>query len=96
MSDETPPVSTGPVETGPVETLSFDAALAELQGVVAQLESGTLPLEDAIAAFERGVRLHERCSALLDQAELRVQRLVEEAGGALRAVDLENGDADGK
>jgi len=85
-----------PFEAGPVETLSFDAALAELQGVVAQLESGTLPLEDAIAAFERGVRLHERCSALLDQAELRVQRLVEEAGGALRAVDLENGDADGK
>jgi exodeoxyribonuclease VII small subunit len=73
----------------PVETLSFDAALAELQDVVAQLETGTLPLESAIAAFERGVRLHERCAALLDQAELRVQRLVEEAGGALRAVDLD-------
>jgi exodeoxyribonuclease VII small subunit len=72
-----------------LETLSFDAALAQLQDVVAQLEAGTLPLEEAIAAFERGVRLHRRCAALLDQAELRVQRLVEEAGGALRAVDLD-------
>jgi len=73
----------------PVDTLTFDAALAELQDVVGQLESGNLPLEAAIAAFERGVQLHDRCARLLDEAELRVQRLVEEAGGALRAVELD-------
>ena len=73
----------------PAEALSFDAALAELQDVVGQLESGNLPLEAAIAAFERGVQLHDRCARLLDEAELRVQRLVEEAGGALRAVELD-------
>jgi exodeoxyribonuclease VII small subunit len=79
----------------PVETLSFDASLAELQDVVAQLESGNLPLEEAIAAFERGVQLHERCARLLDEAELRVQRLVEEAGGALRAVELDSDEPAG-
>jgi len=72
-----------------VAALTFDAALAELQDVVGQLESGNLPLEAAIAAFERGVQLHDRCARLLDEAELRVQRLVEEAGGALRAVELD-------
>jgi exodeoxyribonuclease VII small subunit len=79
----------------PVEALSFDAALAELQEVVARLESGALPLEEAIAAFERGVRLHDRCAALLDRAELRVQRLVEETGGALRTIDFGSEDANG-
>ena len=72
-----------------VAALSFDAALTELQEVVGQLESGNLPLEAAIAAFERGVQLHDRCARLLDEAELRVQRLVEEAGGALRAIELD-------
>ena len=78
-----------------VAALTFDAALAELQDVVGQLESGNLPLEEAIAAFERGVQLHERCARLLDEAELRVQRLVEEAGGALRAVELDGDEPAG-
>jgi len=79
----------------PVAGLSFDAALAALQEVVGQLESGSLPLEAAITAFERGVQLHERCARLLDEAELRVQRLVEEAGGALRAVELDGDEPAG-
>ncbi len=87
--------ATPPGGLPPVETLTFDAALAELQDVVGQLESGNLPLEEAIAAFERGVQLHERCARLLDEAELRVQRLVEEAGGALRAVELDSDEPAG-
>ncbi len=80
--------------TEPVETLSFDAALAELGEVVARLEAGGMPLEESIALYERGVALHARCAHLLDDAELRVQRLVEEAGGALRAIDLRPDDLD--
>ena len=69
-----------------VETLAFDDALAELQRTVADLEAGGQPLETTIELYERGVALHERCAALLGEAELRVATLVERAGGALRAM----------
>jgi exodeoxyribonuclease VII small subunit len=75
-----------------VASLPFDAALAELQAVVARLEGGGLALEDSIALYERGVALHEHCARLLGDAELRVQRLVERSGGALRTIDLRPGD----
>lgn len=78
--------------TDDLAALPFDAALAELQSVVAQLEGGGLALEASIALYERGVALHEHCARLLGDAELRVQRLLEAAGGALRAVDLEPAD----
>ena len=77
-----------------VADLAFDAALAQLAEVVARLEAGGLPLETSIALYERGVALHARCARLLDDAELRVQRLVDEAGGALRAIDVSPDDAD--
>ncbi len=86
-------VGAGASATG-VAALPFDAALAELQGVVGRLEQGNLPLEESIALYERGVALHEHCARLLTDAELRVQRLVESAGGALRALDLTPDDAD--
>jgi exodeoxyribonuclease VII small subunit len=72
--------------------LTFDQALAELQQVVAALEAGGTPLETSIALYERGVGLHERCAALLADAELRVSRLVERAGGAIEALDLKPSD----
>ena len=75
-----------------IAELPFDKALAELQSVVGRLESGGLALEDSIALYERGVALHERCAALLGNAELRVQRLVESAGGRLNTLDLRPDD----
>jgi exodeoxyribonuclease VII small subunit len=74
-------------------SVPFDAALAELQEVVGRLEAGGLPLEESIALYERGVALHDHCARLLTDAELRVQRLVEQAGGTLRALDFDP-DAD--
>ena len=70
-----------------IDALNFDAALAELQETVRRLEEGGLPLEEAIAIYERGVALHERCAQLLGDAELRVQRLVERGGGQVAIVD---------
>ncbi|MDQ6969621.1 MAG: exodeoxyribonuclease VII small subunit [Mariprofundus sp.] len=55
--------------------LSFEQALDGLNGLVERLESGALPLEESVAAFEQGVKLSRRCEALLDQAELRLQVL---------------------
>lgn len=75
-----------------IASLPFDDALVELQRTVALLEAGGQPLEEAIALYERGVALHERCARLLADAELRVKRLVERAGGALEAVEAAEGD----
>ena len=57
------------------EPLAFEEALGRLDEAVAALESGQLPLEDALLLFEEGVRLTRRCQEILDHAELRVQRL---------------------
>jgi exodeoxyribonuclease VII small subunit len=70
-----------------VATLSFDEALAELQRVVGELEQGGQALERSIELYERGVALHERCATLLNDAELRVQRLLERAAGQLTVAD---------
>jgi len=58
-----------------VNTLSFEQALAGLTELVEKLESGELPLEESVAAFEEGVKLSRRCEALLDQADQRLQVL---------------------
>ena len=71
-----------------IANLTFDEALAELQRTVAELEAGGGPLEASIAGYERGGALHERCATLLADAELRVRRLVERAGGAIEAIEL--------
>jgi exodeoxyribonuclease VII small subunit len=91
-ADRDRPAMASPVDPA-LADLPFDAALAELQEVVGRLEAGGLPLEESIALYERGVALHDHCARLLTDAELRVQRLVEQAGGTLRALDFDP-DAD--
>lgn len=76
-----------------IAALPFDKALAEFKQVVEKLETGNLALEESIALFEQGVLLQRRCEKMLSEAELRFQRLVESAGGKLRAVDLSLGEA---
>ncbi|MBV6658558.1 MAG: exodeoxyribonuclease VII small subunit [Devosiaceae bacterium] len=63
-------------------TLSFEAAMAELERIVDQLERGEVPLEDSIAIYERGEALKARCDALLKAAEERVEKIRVSAGGA--------------
>jgi exodeoxyribonuclease VII small subunit len=77
-----------------IASLPFDKSLEELRVVVARLEEGGLPLEESINLYERGVTLHDHCASLLDSAELRVQRLVDAAGGAPRALDMRPDDGD--
>jgi exodeoxyribonuclease VII small subunit len=54
---------------------SYEALVQRLNHVVERLETGELPLADALALYEEGVALSVRCQALLDAAELRVQQL---------------------
>lgn len=71
-----------------LDALPFETAFAELEGLVAQLEAGDLPLEDALALFERGQALAARCGQLLDHAELKVKQLTAD-GAALEAFEPE-------
>ena len=65
-----------------VAGLSFEQALAELERIVAQLESGQAPLEQSIELYERGALLKAHCERKLEQARLRVERIVVGSGGA--------------
>ncbi len=58
-----------------IETLSFEAAFAELEETVRQLEDGGLTLEKSLALFERGQALAARCNTQLDEAELQISQL---------------------
>ena len=56
-------------------TPDFEAALAELEEIVARLEQGELPLEDSLRQFERGVVLTRICQKALGDAERRIRIL---------------------
>ena len=71
--------------TDDLNELSFETAYAELEAIIAQLDSGDLPLEDSMRLFERGRKLSEYCQTLLDRAELRVSQLLE--GGRIESLD---------
>ncbi len=55
--------------------LSFEAALAELEKVVADMETGKLSLEESLAAYQRGAELLQQCRGRLDDAQQRVRVL---------------------
>ncbi len=61
--------------TEPVGQLSFEQALAELEGIVQKLERGQLDLESSIQAYERGTALRQHCAEKLRQVQLRVEKL---------------------
>jgi exodeoxyribonuclease VII small subunit len=58
-----------------LEKLSFELAFGELEATVQRLEAGDLTLEEAIALYERGMRLARHCNNVLDTAELQVKQL---------------------
>ena len=60
---------------------TFEEALGQLETTVARLEGGDLPLEEALRAFEEGIRLARTCAARLEDAERRVRLLTRAPGG---------------
>ncbi len=56
------------------EDLTYEAALEQLEQIIASLESGDLPLEEALARYEEGAALAAFCEQKLDEAELRVRK----------------------
>ena len=72
-----------------VASLGFEEALAELEAIVRSLEEGAGKLDDAVAAYERGVALKRHCEAKLRDVQTRVEKVVLVAGGPDRTEPLD-------
>ena len=69
--------------------LSFEQSIARLQEIVSALEKGDAPLADSLKLFEEGTKLVSSCTAMLDQAEQKVVKLVKSADGTPREEPFE-------
>ncbi|WP_185985211.1 exodeoxyribonuclease VII small subunit [Aureimonas mangrovi] len=72
MSDPNPAV---PNDDSDIRRMSFEEALAALEGIVSNLERGDVPLEQSIRIFERGEKLKTHCDRLLNAAEDKVEKI---------------------
>ncbi|MES1989823.1 MAG: exodeoxyribonuclease VII small subunit [Pseudomonadota bacterium] len=70
-----------------IEKLSFEEALAQLEKIVAQLESGNAALEDSIDLYERGNLLKAHCEARLKAAEAKVEKIRLSSTGAATGTE---------
>jgi exodeoxyribonuclease VII small subunit len=64
-----------------IKKMTFETAIAELEGIVKRLEEGKVPLEESVTIYERGESLKKRCEELLKQAEARVEKITLDASG---------------
>ena len=74
----------------------FEQAMARLEAIVGELEKGDLPLDESLKIFEEGIRLSKNCLKVLEEAEHKVEVLVQDKNGKkqLRAFSLDDDDAD--
>lgn len=72
-----------------ISTLSFEAAMAELEDVVRKLESGQVALEESIALYERGAALKAHCDTKLRAAEEKVELIRSREGVAVGTTPAE-------
>ncbi|MBI3995428.1 MAG: exodeoxyribonuclease VII small subunit [Nitrospirae bacterium] len=72
----------------------FEDALARLETIVGQLEKGDLPLEESLKIFEEGVRLSKNCLKMLEEAERKVEILLQDKDGRKRSKPFDPGEED--
>lgn len=74
--------------SGKTSKFNFEKSLENLEELVNAMEEGELTLEESLKAFEKGIKLTRECQAALEQAEQKVQLLVQE-GDLPEAVDFQ-------
>jgi len=72
-----------------VEAMSFEEAMAALEDVVGRLESGSVPLDESIALYEKGAALKAHCEAKLKSAEEKVAQITQGVDGQVSAKTVE-------
>lgn len=77
--------------------VKFEQAMARLEAIVGELEKGELPLDESLKIFEEGIRLSKNCLKVLEEAERKVEVLVQEKNGKkhLRAFSSDDDDVQG-
>jgi exodeoxyribonuclease VII small subunit len=77
-------------------TVKFEDALARLESIATELENGDLPLDESLKIFEEGIRLSKTCLKMLDEAERKVEILIQDKDGKkrLRAYNLGSEEPD--
>ena len=68
--------------------LKFEDAMKKLEKIVAELESGSLGLDESLKKYEEGIALSSFCTKKLNEAQKKVQVLSKKASGALEATDF--------
>lgn len=72
----------------------FEEALQKLEAIVTKMEEGDLPLEEALKAFEEGVRLAKFCTSKLDEAERKVEKLIRDQSGKVQTTPFSEEEDD--
>lgn len=75
-----------------VGSLSFEKAVAELEGIVTRLERGDVALDESIAIYERGEALKKHCETLLNAAENRIEKIRFDRAGKPQGVEPLDGE----
>jgi exodeoxyribonuclease VII small subunit len=75
----------------PIKDMNFEAALAELEGIVAKLERGDAQLEESITIYQRGAALKAHCEGKLKDAQLKVEKIVLDASGGASTAPFDEG-----
>jgi len=78
-----------------MKPINFEKALAELEETVSRLESGELSLDDSLEMFEKGVGLAKYLRGELDKAEKKIEILLKDEKGAVKAEPFDAGAEDG-
>lgn len=73
------------------KSINFEKTLDQLEELVEDMEQGDLSLEEALKNFEKGIKLTRDCQTALDQAEQKVQLLIDD-NQSLRSTEFDEGD----
>ena len=77
--------------------VKFEQAMARLETIVSELEKGELSLDESLKIFEEGIKLSKACLKMLDDAERKVEILIQDKDGKkrLRAFNFDEDDSNG-
>ena len=74
-----------------IDSLTFEVALKSLEEIVSQLDAGSIDLDKAVDAYERGAKLKEHCEKKLKEAQLRIEKIEVDKNGEVttKVMDTE-------
>jgi exodeoxyribonuclease VII small subunit len=74
-----------------IDSLTFEVALKSLEEIVSQLDAGSIDLDKAVEAYERGAKLKEHCEKKLKEAQLRIEKIEVDKNGEVttKVMDTE-------